>query len=155
MANLNPDHFGDMLHCLDCKEDVININDSCQVEADTMLGPEASPFNAISDDQVWSPAVRTGDKWANYLVFDFKMPMRISKVRVGTPETLNGRNYRIAERVRVESSNVPDKQYLLVEKALPGDKMIVFDKPIIARYIRLTIIPSYVNADSMAIGVNK
>ncbi len=56
---------------------------------------------------VWSPALRTGKAWREYLLFDFLTVARINKIKIAKTESLNGNSYRPPEEITFEVSNTP------------------------------------------------
>ena len=104
---------------------------------------------------VWSPALRTGTGWGEYLLFDFLATARLNGVRIGNKENINGKTYRVATSVKIEvSMSLPFYNYV-VERGIPPDNIVRFDKAVEARYARLTIVPTMDNPDASPIGVNQ
>lgn len=103
---------------------------------------------------MWSPALRTGTEWHDYLIFDLKKLTRISKVHVGTPASSAGNDLRKIETIRVEAGISPDL-YFFVAESYPNQGFITFSSAVTARFIKLTVIPLANDAEPLPIGINK
>ena len=108
----------------------------------------------------WEPALRTGKGWKEYLLFDFKVNARLTRVRVGLPTTINSTSVRPLDTVTIEASNVPGSYYEYeIDKqpyTLGGKKVIDFSPAITARYAKMIITPlASASAESSPIAVNE
>jgi hypothetical protein len=106
------------------------------VRASSQISSVKKPANAISlaaDGTVWSPAIRTGYGWKQYLEFDFLTQARITKLVVGKPA-----DFRTAKKVLVQVGDGPDN-YRDVKEA-DTISPILFDAPILTRYMRVIIL---------------
>ena len=104
----------------------------------------------------WSPALRTGTGWNEYLLFDFIGVYRINRLRVETPpEGSFEKNYREVESVTIEISNsLPFFNYI-TEKSPGIGGLIELDYAVETRYIRLGIIALMSNPDASPLGIYK
>ena len=103
------------------------------------------------------PALRTGKGWNEYLLFDFKVNARLTKLRIGQETKINDTSVRPIDTVTIEASNVAGNYYpVAINKAPNTDKMIVFDTPITARFAKIVINPKpSASAESSPIAVNQ
>ena len=105
----------------------------------------------------WEPALRTGKGWKEYLLFDFKVNARLTRVRIGKPTTINSTSVRPIDKVTIAASNVPGSYYEVEIDAMPNaQKYIIFSNPVTARFAKLIITPASSNsAESSPIAVNE
>lgn len=135
--------------------DPIPLAQVCQVRASSQMDDTSAPYNALSSTLAWSPALRTGKGWREYLLFDFLAVARLNWVKVGTPKTINGKSYRVAADVIIETSNVASSfNFVKKQIGIPPDNTIKFG-PIEARYAKLIIIPTYDNPEASPVAVNE
>ena len=104
----------------------------------------------------WSPALRTGTGWSEYLLFDFIGVYRINRLKVQTPQEGSFLiNYREVESVTIEISNsLPFFNYI-TEKTPDVNSLIVLDAAVETRYIKLGIKAKMDNPDASPIGIYK
>ena len=104
----------------------------------------------------WSPALRTGTGWTEYLLFDFIGVYRINRLKVQTPQEGSFLiNYREVESVTIEISNsLPFFNYI-TEKTPDVNSLIVLDAAVETRYIKLGIKAKMDNPDASPIGIYK
>ena len=121
------------------------------------MDDESAPENAITSDKAWSPALRTGTAWSEYIVVDFVDIARINKIQVKTPTpgSVRGKTFRSVTAVKVEASNSFPYWNYVTQKGLGVDYMIELDQALQTRYIKLTFTASYETADASPIGVNE
>ena len=127
---------------------------SCQITASTQMDADSGPENAITTDKAWSPALRTGIAWAEYIVVDFVDIARINQIQVKTP-TGGTRTFRAVTRVKVEASNSYPYWNYVTEKGLDVNALIHLDQALQTRYIKLTFTANYDTPDASPIGVNE
>ena len=92
---------------------------------------------------VWSPALRTGVGWEEYLQFDFGTITRINRVKIETPPNglIDGKDFRGVEMVKFEITNSLPNFNFVAWKGIPYSKMVDLDSAVQTRYMRLTIKP--------------
>lgn len=127
---------------------------SCQITASTQMDIDSGPENAITTDKAWSPALRTGTAWAEYIVVDFVDIARINQIQVKTP-TGGTRTFRAVTKVKVEASNSYPYWNYVTEKGLDVNALIHLDQALQTRYIKLTFTANYDTPDASPIGVNE
>ncbi len=168
----------------ECLED-IPVDGAC-VSADTMLSTDFGAQFAVSDspdegdadkihrivsyivkatctylafNSAWSPAVRLGDEWRNYLEFDLGVVARVSRLTIGQPSTVGTDPVRHVTRATVLYSRVPGfvertevEQADLTETA----GVITFDAPVEARFFRVVVLDASSDAplDTTPMAVN-
>ena len=93
----------------------------------------------------------------NYLIFDFRLNARLTRVRINKPTEINGTAVRPLDKVTIEASNSPGSYQEYAVKVAPDtEKMITFDKPITARFAKIKIIPIIsAAADASPVAVNE
>ena len=126
----------------------------CQITASTQMDSDSGPANAITSDKAWSPALRTGIAWAEYIVVDFVDIARINQIQVKTP-TGGTRTFRQVTQVKVEASNSYPYWNYVTEKGLDVNALIHLDQALQTRYIKLTFKANYDTPDASPIGVNE
>lgn len=63
--------------------DAFALNDSCSLTGSSALNKDTLPENILTnDDTYWSPAIRSGRGWSNYLQFFMRIKFRLSKIKV-------------------------------------------------------------------------
>ena len=107
------------------------------------------------------PALRTGKRWREYLLFDFKRSARLTGLRIGIPTDINGTAVRPIDTVNISTSNVPGNYYevernLTIYKNPGRDIKIDFSAAITARFAKVIVnpVPSEIE-ESSPIAVNK
>ena len=106
----------------------------------------------------WSPALRPGRGWKEYLLFDFRVNVRLTMVRIGKPTAVGtSQGLRVLDTVTIEASNVPGNYYEYVSNGETySNDTLIFDKPITARFAKIIIKPtSSGNEESYPLAVNK
>ena len=113
----------------------------------------------------WMPALRTGKGWDHYLLFDFKVNARLTRVRINKPTEMflnplkptEPTAVRPIDKVTIEASNNPGSFYEHVIDVAPDqEKMITFATPITARFAKIKITPIIsAAADASPIAVNE
>ena len=99
----------------------------------------------------WSPALRTGTGWNEYLVFDFGVIARLNQVKVVSTEDL-----RKVVRVKIEVTNSLPYFNYVTEKGIPPDQIVTLDSAVQARYAKLTVIAeAEKNPGVLPIGLSK
>ena len=88
----------------------------------------------------WSPALRDGSAWTEYLKFNFGGTARINKVRIGTPIMANMVISRSVYSVRIESGSNCDTFKNKFETRIPTNNMIEFQDTVVASVIKITIL---------------
>jgi hypothetical protein len=105
--------------------------------------------------QAWSPALRDGIGWQEYLTFSFNSTARISALRIGTPTSIGNKNFRSVFKVRIEVSSNCHHFTPVLESAIPVDNIIRFAKTLIASNLKIIFIGvDPTNADASPIGIN-
>ncbi len=162
-ANLHP--FGEPVAVpvtVDAPEcmGMIAILNECQVTASSQMSSTTKPFNAKQvelDGRAWSPALRTGKGWRDFVDFDLLENARINRVTVGRP---GFSGFRSITKLKVQTSLVKDyfqdaKEHTMTAAAGSYDN-ITFSTPVWARYVRILVVEVDDNyADSQSIGINK
>ncbi len=101
------------------------------------------------------PAVRAGDGWENYLVFDLRRVARINGIVIGKPASVGATSVRHATKVDVYYSNVPDFVENKVTKGdLTSSNEIDFDGAVEARYFKIVVTDSSGNAETAPLAIN-
>ena len=107
----------------------------------------------------WQPALRTGKGWNEYLVFDFLVNARITKLKVGKipGSKINDTDVRQIDTVDIMASNVAGNYYpVALGKRTDTSDEIVFDSAFTARFVKMIIKPeSSRSADASPIAVNQ
>lgn len=137
---------------------VLTITGECQVTASSMMSSSSKPMHSTASENsgdVWSPAVRTGHGWRDYIDYDMLANVKIVKVDIGRPAG----TYRQVTKVKIQSSLVAEYFQDVKESVLSapagGTDEIILDKPIVARHLRILIVDVEANyADTRAIAIN-
>ncbi len=104
----------------------------------------------------WSPALRDGLSWTEYLKFTFGGTARITRVRIGTPFTVNSIINRVVTKVRIEESTNCQYFSTVLEQGIPVNNIIEFPRPVVASVIKIVIIGAdQSNQDASPIAVNE
>ena len=116
-----------------------------------------SKYSLLSLFAAWEPALRTGKGWKEYLLFDFKVNARLTKLRIGSETTINSTAVRPIDSVTIEASNVAGSYYPFeIDRQPDTEKFITFNAPITARFAKIVITPkSSASAESSPIAVNQ
>lgn len=128
-----------MFHLLECEDEILFEAD-CQVTASSKISQQFRPSLALSVDSAWSPAVRDGDHWQEYLQFDFLDVARVGRIHVGR-NTFGG-NFRTAGRVRVTAAHTPGGANFgtVWEGDVPADNVVDLGRTVTARLMRIVIL---------------
>jgi len=117
----------------------IAIEDSCAVSSSTAFDDQHLPSNVLTNDaSVWSPAIRSGSKWNNNIVFDFQEIVAPNSVTILAPAS----GYNIPSKVSIYSSfSVSDSSYTKIENsvAVPADGKIQLSIRTHARFMKIMI----------------
>ena len=117
----------------------ITIEDSCAVSSSTAFDDQHLPSNVLTNDaSVWSPAIRSGSKWNNNIVFDFQEIVAPNSVTILAPAS----GYNIPSKVSIYSSfSVSDSSYTKIENsvAVPADGKIQLSIRTHARFMKIMI----------------
>ena len=107
--------------------------------------------------QVWSPALRYGSEYKNYIEFDFLIVARINQVYIGTNEyPIGGDLYRTAKKVLIEAATSYGQYEFVTKKNIATDNLVTFTETVRARFVRITILEvTSADATSIPIGMNK
>lgn len=108
--------------------------------------------------QVWSPALRTGTGWQEYLQFDFGTIARLNRVKIDTPPNgdIDGKTFIGVESIKIEVTDSPPYFNYVATKGIPPERIVELDSAVQARYARMTIFPKKENDPATtAIGVYK
>lgn len=83
------------------------------------------------------------------------MVARLNKIKIGTPEAgaIAGKTFRVAQKAKIEVSNSPPYFNYVTEKGIPVDKIVVLEKAVEARYVKISITPTMDNPDASPIAV--
>ena len=112
--------------------------------------------NCFSSPVAWSPALRTGQGWQDYLTFDFLDVARINRIHIGTNEVVNSRRFRPATKVMLQISSTPNVFRDLMSVELPPDGNIEMDKPLLTRFVQVVILEvADGDEENEPIGVNE
>ena len=111
------------------------------------------------------PALRTGKGWNEYLLFDFLVNARITKLKIGkidgskviTTVDPQGKDIRSFATVDIMASNVAGNYYpVAIGKNIDLSGEIVFDSPFTARFVKMVINPeASFSADASPIAINQ
>ena len=94
--------------------------------------------------------------WTEYLKFSFGGTARITRLRIGTPLTVNMIINRVATKVRIEESTNCQDFSPVFEQGIPFNNIIEFPRPVVASVINIVIIGSdQSNLDASPIAVNE
>ena len=90
--------------------------------ASTAMDMDTLPRNVLlDDDSYWSPHIRVGSNWKDFLQFDFRATARIISVTV----TVKREGMRVPSKVSVEVSGTGVSWKTIVSKvAMPEDGVI-------------------------------
>ena len=103
--------------------------------------------------------MRTGKGWNEYLVFDFLVNARITKLKVGKipGSKINDTDVRQIDTVDIMASNVAGNYYpVALGKRTDTSDEIIFDSAFTARFVKVIINPeSSRSADASPIAVNQ
>ena len=96
--------------------------DTCGAMASTAMDMDTLPRNVLlDDDSYWSPHIRVGSNWKDFLQFDFRATARIISVTV----TVKREGMRVPSKVSVEVSGTGVSWKTIVSKvAMPEDGVI-------------------------------
>ena len=107
--------------------------DTCGAMASTAMDMETLPRNVLlDDDSYWSPHIRVGSNWKDFLQFDFRGTARVISVTVTAKEGM-----KVPSKVSVQVSGTGISWKTVVSKvALPEDGLIPVIPAQDARYYR-------------------
>ena len=105
----------------------------------------------------WSPALRDGSLWNEYLKFNLGGTARVTGIMIKSPALLNGISYRAISKVRIEASSNCENFVPVYDSGIPVDFTIRFAKTVVASNFKIVItgLDSNDNSDTSPIGVNK
>jgi hypothetical protein len=94
----------------------------CGAMASTAIDSDHLPKNVLLDDEsFWSPHIRTGRKWKDFLLFDFQTNVRVISVRV----LVRREGMRLPAKLSVAVSNTAVSWKTVVRSSpLPEDGLI-------------------------------
>ena len=115
---------------LNLMENDILVGDK-QVTASFMSSPNMNPANVLPGKTGlhWSPPLRTGAGWENWLQFDFKATARITGMDI-----VYTANSRLMDKILVQASNAPLTYWDVKETA---EVSMTFSPAVKARYTRI------------------
>ena len=112
--------------------------EACTVSSSTAFDVNHMPANVLEDNSMmWSPAIRKGSIWREFLVFDFQQSVTVSSLVVKVP---NSGTYLVPSRISLETS-FTGRQWNKIEKniSLPGDGNIALSVPVQTEMIKIII----------------
>lgn len=111
--------------------------DECSVTGSSALDKGHHPSNVATDtDSVWSPAIRPGIIWKNFLVFDFLTNMHLTGLELKLPTS----NYGLPTKISIFSSssgNFWKKEVDMLD--IPASGVSTFQTPIKSRMTKILI----------------
>ena len=111
--------------------------DECSVTGSSALDKGHHPSNVVTDtDSVWSPAIRPGVIWKNFLVFDFLTNMHLTGLELKLPSL----NYGMPTKISIFSSssgNFWTKEVDMLD--IPASGVSTFQTPIKSRMTKILI----------------
>jgi len=109
---------------------------------------------ATEADVAWSPAIREGLDWIDYLDYDFRLTARINEIYVNQPNKISGIDVRHPKSVEIWFMRAPGLVLgLLGEFTVPSSGKITLSTPLETRFLRIipTVSSSGAVTDPMAV----
>ena len=109
--------------------------DTCGAMASTALDENKLPKNVLSNDETfWSPHIRVGSKWKDYLMFDFRANARIISLNI----VIRKEGMKLPLRFSVSTSNTAVSWKTVVSSVLlPADGALPVIPAVDARFARI------------------
>lgn len=111
--------------------------DNCSITASSALNNNHLPSNVKADDSsVWSPAIRSGKMWKNFIIFDFRNTATLHSVELKFPPA----GYRAPSKISIMTSISGLSWHTLKENiAVPMGGIINFTPEVKTRMTKIVI----------------